>query len=78
MMQNQGIIIHVEKPLDQLLAEAGTRPQNDEDAMSHDEIIAQYNRRIGHYRACADYTLDNSYGPVVGLSALAALLDSIR
>ena len=78
LMQNQGIIIHVEKPLDQLLADAAARPQSREDALSHDEIIAQYNKRIGHYRACADYTLDNAYGPIVGLSTLTALVENIR
>ncbi len=78
LMQNQGIIIHVEKPLDQLLAEASTRPQEAGDVQSHDEIVAQYNKRIGYYRACADHTLDNAYGPVVGLSALTALVEGIR
>ncbi|HHX21675.1 MAG TPA: shikimate kinase [Clostridiales bacterium] len=77
LMQNQGIIIHVEKPLDQLLAEALVRQQGGEDELSHDEIVAQYNRRIGYYRACADHTLDNAHGPVQGLSALTEMVEEL-
>jgi len=77
LMQNQGIIIHVEKPLYQLLAEALVRQQGGEDELSHDEIVAQYNRRIGYYRACADHTLDNAHGPVQGLSALTEMVEEL-
>ena len=78
LMQNQGIIIHVEKPLDQLLADARMDQRSGPDALSHDEIVAQYNQRVGYYRACADYTLENAHGLVVGLANLTALVENIR
>ena len=40
-------------------------------------MIDQYNRCIGHYRAAADYRLDNSKGFVPGIKNLTELVESI-
>ena len=41
-------------------------------------MIDQYNRCIGHYRAAADYRLDNSKGFIVGAKNLTDLVESIQ
>ena len=78
LIQNHGIIIYIDRPLDQLLADARMDQRSGPDALSHDEIVAQYNQRVGYYRACADYTLENAHGLVVGLANLTALVENIR
>lgn len=74
LMQNHGIIIHVERPLDQLLAdrlsEIGT-------GSGRDELIQKYNQSIGFYRACADYVVENDRGIAVGVQKIIALVHRI-
>ena len=45
---------------------------------THEDVIDQYNRCIGHYRAAADYRLDNSKGMVVGLKTLTELVEDMK
>lgn len=78
IMKNHGIIIHVDRPLDQILSDIKTDRRPLLAGGSHEDVISQYNRCIGHYRAAADYQLDNSKGFVVGLKKLTELVDSIK
>ncbi len=78
LMQNHGIIIHVDRPLDQILSDIRVERRPSLANGSHEDVIAEYNQRIGFYRACADYTLDNAHGFVVGLANLTALVSGIR
>ena len=73
LMQNHGIIIHVDRPLDQLLADArqGNSPTD------HEEIVQEYNQRIGFYKACADYTFENNLGVQVGAQGITTLINSL-
>ncbi len=70
LMQNHGIIIHVERPLDQILAEIGT-------GSGRDELIQKYNQSIGFYRACADYVVENDRGIAVGIQKMIALANRV-
>lgn len=78
LMQNHGIIIHIDRPIDQILSDIKTNRRPDLENASNEDIIAQYNQNIGHYRACADYTLDNSKGTIIGASNLSNLVLSLH
>ena len=78
LMQNHGIIIHVDRPLDQILSDIKMDRRPTLAGGSYENVIDQYNERIGHYRACADYRLDNSHGFAVGLQTLTQLVESIE
>ncbi len=77
LMQNHGVIIHVERPLDQILSEVISAGRGFPLDGSHEELIQNYNNHIGFYRACADYTLDVSQGFAVGLSRLTQMIQGI-
>ncbi|HSK69044.1 MAG TPA: shikimate kinase [Candidatus Limnocylindria bacterium] len=77
LMQNHGVIIHVDRPLDQILSEVKTDRRGFPQDGSHEELIQQYNNHIGFYRAAADYTLDLSQGFTVGLSRLTQMIQGI-
>lgn len=70
LMQNHGLIIHVDRPLDQLLAETGA-------GSGRDELVQQYNQSIGFYRACADYAVENDRGLAVGVQKIIALVQRV-
>ena len=78
IMKNHGIIIHIDRPLDQIISDIKTDRRPLLAGGTHEDVIDQYNRCIGHYRAAADYRLDNSKGMVVGLKALTELVESIE
>ena len=78
LMKNHGIIIHVDRPLDQILRDIKMDRRPTLAGGSYENVIDQYNERIGHYRACADYRLDNSHGFAVGLQTLTQLVESIE
>lgn len=73
LMINQGVIVHIDRPLDQVIAEALSSPEA-MGRMDPDDIISEYNHTIGFYRACADYTLHNDRGLIVGIQGLTALI----
>ena len=77
IMKNNGIIIHIDRPLDQILSDIKTDRRPLLAGGSHEDIIEQYNSSIGHYRAAADYRLDNSKGFVMGIKNLTELVESI-
>lgn len=77
LMKNHGVIIHIDRPLDQILAEQLNASREGLDAASREEIVALYNQRIGYYRACADYSFANDHGFVVGAQGLIALVEGL-
>ena len=78
LMQNLGIIIHVDRPLDQILSDIKMERRPTLIGGSHENVIDQYNERIGYYRAWADYRLDNSHGFAVGLQTLTQMIESLK
>ncbi len=78
LMQNLVIIIHVDRPLDQILSDIKMERRPTLIGGSHENVIDQYNERIGYYRACADYRLDNSHGFAVGLQTLTQMIESLK
>lgn len=77
LMQNHGIVIHVDRPLDQILADARTEGRQGGQAPDHEEIIQEYNQRIGFYRACADHTFVNDHGFLVGAQGITTLVSGL-
>ena len=78
IMKNHGGIIHIDRPLDQIISDIKVDRRPLLAGGSHEDVIDQYNRCIGHYRSAADYRLDNSKGFVVGLKMLTELVESIE
>lgn len=78
LMKNHGIIIHVDRPLDQILSDIKMERRPTLAGGSYENVIDQYNERIGHYRACADYRLDNSHGFAVGLQSLTQMVENLK
>lgn len=77
LMQNHGIIIHVDRPLDQILSDIKVDRRPTLKDGHHEDVIHEYNHNIGFYRACADYTLDNSHGFALGVASLVQLIESL-
>ncbi len=78
LMQNHGVIIHIDRPLDQILSDIKLERRPTLVGGSYGNVIDQYNERIGYYRACADYRLDNSHGFAVGLQILTQMVEKMR
>jgi len=78
IMKNHGIIIHIDRPLDQIISDIKVDRRPLLAGGTHEDVIQQYNHCIGHYRAAADYRLDNSKGFVLGVRNLTELVESIR
>jgi shikimate kinase len=78
LMQNHGIIIHIDRPLDQILSDIKVDRRPLLAGGTYEDVINQYNQRIGHYRACADYRLDNSHGFAVGLATLTQMVENMK
>ena len=76
-MQNHGIIIHIDRPLDQILSDIKLDRRPTLAGGTHENVIDQYNERIGYYRACADLRLDNSHGFAVGLQMLTNMVEKL-
>lgn len=78
LMRNHGAVIHVNRPLDQIVADVKLEKIPDLNGMNYEEVVHEYQQRIGYYHACADYTLDNDRGPVLGLQRLIEIIKEIR
>lgn len=78
LMQNHGVIIHVDRPLDQILSDIKLERRPTLIGGSHEQVIDQYNERIGYYRACADYRLDNAHGFAIGLQTLTQMVENLK
>jgi shikimate kinase len=77
LMQNHGVIIHIDRPLDQILSDIKMDRRPTLKDGSHEDVILEYKRHIGFYHACADYTLDNSYGYAVGVAKLTEMIQNL-
>ena len=77
LMKNHGIIIHVDRPLDQILSDIKLERRPTLAGGSHENVIDQYNERIGYYKACADLRLDNSHGYAAGIQALTQMVENL-
>ena len=77
IMKNHGVIIHIDRPLDQILSDIKTDRRPTLAGGSREDVVDEYNRQIGFYRAAADYRLDNGKGMVNGLKTLTEVVDSI-
>lgn len=78
LMQNHGIIIHIDRPLDQILSDIRMEKRPSLSDGYYEDVIQEYKRQIGHYHACADYTLDNSLGFATGLANLVDLIEGLE
>lgn len=78
LMQNHGVIIHIDRPLDQILSDIKIDRRPTLKDGSHEDVIFEYNKHIGFYHACADYTLDNSNGYAVGVARLTEMISNLR
>lgn len=77
LMQNHGVIIHINRPLDQILSDIKVDRRPTLKDGSHEDVIHEYNRHIGYYHACADYTLDNSSGYALGVARLTEMIQGL-
>jgi len=77
LMQNHGVIIHIDRPLDQILSDIKIDRRPTLRDGTHEDVILEYNRHIGFYHACADYTLDNSFGYAMGVSRLTEMIEDL-
>ncbi len=78
LMQNHGIIIHVDRPLDQILSDIKVDRRPTLKDGDHEDVIHEFNQHIGFYRACADLTLDNSHGFALGAANLTRMIENLR
>ena len=77
LMKNHGIIIHVDRPLDQILSDIRTDNNPAPNAESHEDVIVEYNRQIGFYKAARDLRLDNSKGYLTALKNLTEMVEQV-
>ena len=77
-MKNHGVIIHIDRPLDQILSDIKMDRRPTLAGGTYEDVIDLYNRCIGHYKAAADYRLDNSKGFVMGIRNLTELVENLE
>lgn len=77
IMRNNGVIIFVDRPLDQILSDIKMDRRPTLKGGTHEDVIVQYNQRIGYYKSAADFKFDNSKGFYVGLNQLTLLIQSL-
>lgn len=77
LMQNHGVIVHIDRPLDQILSDAMSDRNPARPQASREDIVLEYNQSIGFYHACADYTIENSHGLSLGVAMLTQLIESL-
>lgn len=78
IMKNLGIIIHIDRPLEQILSDIKLDRRPLLAAGGKDAVADLYNKRIGCYRAVADHRLDNSRGFGPGIKALTGIAEQYR
>lgn len=78
IMKNHGYIIHIDRPLDQILSDIKMDRRPNLAGGTHEDVIDMYNRCIGYYKAAADFRLDNSKGYVLGVRSLTELVENIE
>ena len=74
IMRNQGIIVLVDRPLEQIMSDIKLDRRPLLAAKGIDEVPRMYNARIDRYRKAADLVLDNSFGYISGVNSLERML----
>jgi len=74
IMRNHGIIVLIDRPLEQILSDIKLDRRPLLAAKGIDEVPRMYAARIDRYRAAADLTLDNSFGYISGVNCLERLI----
>ena len=77
LMKNHGVIIHVDRPLDQLLADIHSDEKQKNPVGAREDVIQEYNRQIGFYKAARDLRLDNSKGFNSSFKSLTDMVDQV-
>lgn len=77
IMKNHGLIIHIDRPLDQILSDIKTDRRPTLAGGTREDVIDEYNRQIGFYKAAADYRLDNSKGFAMGIRSLTEMVERL-
>ena len=77
IMKNHGIILFIDRPLDQILSDIKMDRRPTLRGGTHEDVIEQYNARIGYYRYAADFHFDNSHGFQPGVVGLTELVTTI-
>jgi len=74
IMRNQGIIVLIDRPLEQIMSDIKLDRRPLLAAKGIDEVPRMYNARIDRYRKAADLVLDNSFGYISGVGSLERML----
>ena len=74
LMRNLGVILFVDRPLEDILSDIKLDRRPMLAAKGLDEVRRLYEERIGTYRATADLVLDNSHGYQAGLDEMKRLI----
>ncbi|MBQ8537158.1 MAG: shikimate kinase [Clostridia bacterium] len=74
IMRNQGILVLIDRPLEQIMSDIKLDRRPLLAAKGIDEVPRMYNARIDRYRKAADLTLDNSFGYISGVNSLERLV----
>ena len=74
IMRNQGIIILIDRPLDDILSDIKLDRRPMLALKGKDEVVRLYETRIDTYRKVADAVLDNSQGYTNGIMNLEKLV----
>ena len=77
IMKNHGIILFIDRPLDQILSDIKMDRRPTLRGGTHEDVIEQYNARIGYYRYAADFHFDNSHGFQPGVTGLIDLVSAV-
>ena len=70
IMRNHGIIVLVDRPLEQIMSDIKLDRRPLLAAKGIDEVPRMYHARIDRYRQAADLVLNNSYGYISGVNTL--------
>ncbi len=74
LMRNMGVIVFVDRPLEQILSDIKLDRRPMLRAGGKDKVVELYNERYPRYKAVADYIFDNGQGFYNGMDHLAELL----
>lgn len=78
LMHNLGRVIHIDRPLEQILLDIKVDRRPLLAGGTRQDVIDQYNARIGFYRLASDYRLDNSKGFYTGIRELTDMVLKIE
>lgn len=74
IMRNHGILVLVDRPLEQIMSDIKLDRRPLLAAKGIDEVPKMYHARIDRYRAVADLVLNNAFGYISGVNSLDRML----